>query len=44
MIASALKWVGDVDGFLELVDQRKFGRSSNFMRRWRHLPCGELRL
>ena len=23
MIVSALKWVGDVDGFLELVDQRK---------------------
>jgi len=23
MIAAALKWVGDVDGFLELVDQRK---------------------
>jgi len=23
MITSALKWVGDVDGFLELVDQRK---------------------
>ena len=23
MIAQALKWVGDVDGFLELIDQRK---------------------
>ncbi len=23
MIAAALKWIGDVDGFLELVDQRK---------------------
>jgi len=23
MIAAALKWVGDIDGFLELVDQRK---------------------
>jgi len=26
MIASALRWVGDVDGFLELVDQRKLPR------------------
>jgi len=23
MITAALKWVGGVDGFLELVDQRK---------------------